>query len=67
MGRYIRTFVLAEISPSWSPDGQYIVFNHEVACTSQIVLVRADGSQWKELTPLGVPNDNKAPDWRIIR
>ncbi len=58
---------LAEISPSWSPDGQYIVFSHEAARTSQIVLVRADGSQWTEVTPLGVPNDSKAPDWRITK
>lgn len=57
---------LAEVYPSWSPDGQYIAFAHTAARTAQIIAVHVESGQWIELTPLGVPHDNTTPVWLPI-
>jgi len=54
-------------SPSWSPDGQWVVFGYGAVFKereskpSQLVMIRADGSQKRELT--SGPLNNGFPSW----
>ena len=43
-------FYPREISPSWSPDSQYITFMEEGASSSDIYIIRTDGSGRRQLT-----------------
>ncbi len=53
--------------PAWSPDSQWVAFSsHEGALSAQSVLwlVRADGSERRQLTALGMPGGgHQMPAW----
>jgi TolB protein len=46
--------------PCYSPDGRRIVFTVKRGPESQIHVMKADGSDWRQLTHEG---NNMAPDW----
>jgi dipeptidyl aminopeptidase/acylaminoacyl peptidase len=54
-------------SPSWSPDGGYLVFTRRAgALTGAIYVVRADGTQLRQLTPRVGNHPVWSPDGRQI-
>ena len=54
---------LSALTPTWSPDGQAIVFNWTPS--NQLWVMRADGSDQGQLTfPLGI--NLLATSWRVI-
>lgn len=46
--------------PSYSPDGQRLVFSMKRGKKSQVMVMNADGSNWRQITHEG---DNSGPDW----
>ena len=51
----------AEASPSWSPDGNQIVYVSDQSGTPQLYIVSRDGGRPARLTSRG--SENVAPDW----
>jgi len=51
---------LPDGQPHFSPEGRYLVFQHEVPTGNQLMIVRTDGSELHALLP-GV--DGSAPSW----
>lgn len=56
-----RTPNAAEASPSWSPDGQQIVYVSDQAGTPQLYIISRSGGQPRRLTSRG--SENTSPDW----
>lgn len=56
-----RTKDAAEASPSWSPDGQRIVYVSDQSGTPQLYIISRTGGQPRRLTSRG--SENTSPDW----
>jgi len=58
------TFSGLDYSPSWSPDGDKIVFYSERINPSQIFIINKDGSGLKQITnTTGIDDVNRYPTW----
>jgi TolB protein len=50
-------------APTWSPDGQSIVYSRDENDNAQLHIMNADGSNPRPLLPPDAPPDQGEPDW----
>ena len=56
------TFSGFDSAPSWSPDGQRILFSNDNS-TTNIYIINSDGTNLKKITNSIVPNSSSSPTW----
>jgi TolB protein len=57
-------FPVRTTTPSWSPDGKYVIFSSNLDGDYDLYIVRTDGSELKQLTNL--PGDELSPAWSAV-
>jgi Tol biopolymer transport system component len=68
-GGEIRTIEISDggletaLSPSWSPDGEWIVFSGRASKSFDLYVVRVDGTQLHQVTDTPVGKYEDAADW----